>query len=187
MDQEQKRKGSPLVLVLIIIIVVLVVAGAVLLLGKFGKEEFEPAPVGDTSTPLIGYEEGVTVVDDPDALQKAVDEMYKEAAKTGIPLSYENDANSLDGEKVECYIGNPEHSGHDFYIQIFADAELTDQLYLSGLVPPGKAIREINLDRRLSEGNHRVYVAYSQVEDDHATISQQIVVTMDFHVGEDNQ
>ena len=40
MDQEQKRKGSPLVLVLIIIIVVLVVAGTVLPVSKYRREDF---------------------------------------------------------------------------------------------------------------------------------------------------
>lgn len=184
MDAQPKKRLSPLTLVLIIIIVLLLAVAAFLAVSKFGGKEPGTESLGDASTPLIGYEEGVTALDE-DSLQKAVDEMYAEAAKQGIPLSYENDANSLDGEKVHCYIANPEHSEYDIYIQVFADAELTDQLYLSGLIPPGKAVREINLDRRLEEGNHRIYVAYTQVEEDHATIRQQIVVTMDFHVGEE--
>lgn len=183
MDQEQKRKGSPLVLVLIIIIVVLVVAGAVLLLGKFGEKPAEDS-LGDTSTPLIGYEEGVTVVDDPDALQKAVDEMYAKAEEMGVPLEYQNDAYSNDGEKFECYIANPSSAPYDVFISVYSNPELTEQLYLSGLIKPGNAKRDIYLEKRLDAGKHRVYVVYSQVEEDHATIHQQAVVTMDFTVAE---
>ncbi len=184
MDQEQKRKASPLVLVLVIIIVVLVAAGAVLLLGKFGEQEPEAETLGDNQTPLIGYEEGVTVVDDPDALQKAVDAMQEKAKQEGIPLEYQNGASSKDGTKFDCYIANPAKASYDFFINIYADAELTDQLYLSGLIPPGSAKRELELDHALSPGTHRVFVVFTQVEDDHTTIHQQATVTMDFSVFE---
>lgn len=183
MDQEpkQQQKRSPLVIVLIIIIVVLIAGAAVLALGKFGEKPAEE-PLGDTSTPLIGYEEGVTVVDDPNALQNAVNEAYAKAAETGVPVEYQNAATSTDGENFDCYIANPVESKYDIYIQIFADSELTDQLYLSKLIQPGNAKREIQLERKLEKGTHRVYVAYTQVEDDHATARNQAIVTMDFAV-----
>lgn len=187
MDQEpeqQSKRQSPLVLILIIIIVLLATAAVVLAVGKFGgQQELEPAPVSiGEGTPIIGYEEGVTVVDDPDALQKAVDEMYAEAAQQGVPVSYQNDAASSDGKKFECYIANPSDSDYDIFLTIFADDQYTDQIYLSGLIPPGSAVREVELDHPLEHGSHRVYVVYTQVEDDHATIHQQVVVTMDFTV-----
>lgn len=186
MDQEpkQQQKRSPLVLVLIIIIVALVAAAAVLALGKFGEKEPDPVQLGDNSTPLIGYEEGITVVDDPDALQKAVADAYAKAAEGGIPLEYKNKASSDDGENFTCYIANPAGAKYDVFITIFADSELTDQLYLSGLIPPGKAIREIKLDHKLEPGTHRGYTVYTQVEDDHATIHQQVAITMDFETHE---
>lgn len=189
MDQEPKQQAkrlTPLTLVLIIIIVLLVAAAAVLAVSKFGGEQLEPAPVasGGDGTPKIGYEEGVTVVDDPDALQKAVDEMYAKAAEGGVPLEYQNGASSPDGEKFKCYIANPASAAYDIFINIYSDAEFTDQLYLSGLVPPGKAIRELNLEKRLDPGTHTVYVFYTQVEDDHETVHGQVAVTMDFSVNE---
>lgn len=188
MDQEpkQQQKRSPLVLVLIVIIVLLIAVAAVLAVSKLGGEQLEPAPVssGGDGTPKIRYEEGVTVVDDPDALQKAVDDAYAQAAEGGVPLEYQNDATSKDGEKFDCYIANPAHANYDIFINIFSDEALTDELYLSGLIPPGKAIRELNLEKKLDPGVHRVYVAYTQVEDDHQTIHQQIFVTMDFTVVE---
>lgn len=187
MDQETKQqpKRSPLVLVLIIIIVVLAAAAVVLVVGKFGEKP-EEAVIGDAQTPLIGYEEGVTVVDDPDALQKAVDEMYAKAAEGGIPLEYQATATSKDGEKVDCYIANPEHNICDMYFQIFADDAYTDQLYLSGLIPPGKAVREMMLDHRLDAGKRTVNVVFTRVEtkDGKQTIRDQAIVTMEIDVVE---
>lgn len=184
MDQEpkQQQRRSPLVLVLIIIIVALAAAAVVLVVGRFSEKAPEPVQLGDNQTPLIGYEEGVTVVDDPDALQNAVNSAYAQAAKMGVPVEYQNDAVSPDGDVFGCYIANPVESDYDIYIQIFADAELSDQLYLSKLISPGNAKREIQLERKLPAGDHRVYVVYTQVEDDHATIREQAIVTMDFTV-----
>ena len=182
MGSEPKKRVSPLTLVLILIIVLLAGAAAVLALGKFGKEEAPDAEnLGDGVTPLIGYEEGVTALDE-DTLQKAVDEAYAKAAEGGIPLEYRNDAYGTDGINFECYIGNPKHAKYDIYIQIFADDALTDQLYLSGLIPPGKAKSSIELEHALEKGTHRVFVVYTQVKDDHATIHNQIAVTMDFTI-----
>lgn len=184
MDQEQKQqpKRSPLVLVLIIIIVVLAAAAVVLVVGKFGEKEPEPVQIGDASTPLIGYEEGVTVVDDPDALQKAVDDALAKSKEQGVPIEFANYASSTDGTTFECYFANPVDSPYDVYLQVFSDVELTDQLYLSGLIPPGKAMRELKLDHALAQGDHTVYLAYTQVEDDHATIHGQALVTAVFSV-----
>jgi hypothetical protein len=184
MDQEQKRKASPLVLVLVIIIVVLVAAGAVLLLGKFGEQEPEAETLGDNQTPLIGYQEGLTVVDDPDALQSAVKQMQEDAADPGIPLNYNNVATSEDGKTFECYIANPADDRYDMYIQIFSDPEFKNQLYLSGLIPPGNAMTSLTTEKALPAGSNTVYVAFSQVEEDHATIHGQIIVTMEFVVAE---
>ncbi len=132
--------------------------------------------------PKIGYAEGVTVVEDPDALQKTVDEMYEKAAEGGVGLEYKNDAFSSDGEKFECYIANAAKNKYDMYIQIFADSGLTDELFLSQLLRPGTAFDNITLEHKLDPGDHRVYVAFTQVEEDLETIHAQVMVTMDFHV-----
>lgn len=182
MDAQPKKRLSPLTLVLIIIIVLLLAVAAFLAVSKFGGKEPDTESLGDASTPLIGYEEGVTVVDDAGALQKAVDEMYAQAAKGGVPVEYQNGAFSTDGENFSCYIANPATSEYDVFINIYADAEFKDQLYLSGLIPPGKAKKELKLERPLDSGAHRVYVVYTQVLDDHATMHQQATVTMDFTV-----
>lgn len=175
--QNQKRWLVPAllgVIVLLLIVVIVVVT--------------RPAPeltsIDDTGVPKIGYAEGVTMVNDPDALQKAVDEMYAKAAEGNIMLEYSNDATSKDGETFECYIANAVENSYDMYIQMFADSALTDQLLLTGLLRPGTAFDSITLDHALDPGTHRVYVAFTQVEEDLATIHGQVMVTMDLTVAE---
>lgn len=175
-NQQAKRWLVPALLVVIILLL-----AALLFMRSCQAETTE---ITDDETPRIGYAEGVTVVDDQDALQKAVDEMYAQAAEEGIPLSFKNDASSTDGENFDCYIANPASSHYDMYIQIFADDAFTDQLFLSGLLRPGTAFETIKLDHALETGTHRVIVALTQVEEDLATIHAQAMVTMDFTVTE---
>ena len=108
---------------------------------------FLPVDIQDGETPKLGYAEGTTVVEDPDALQKAVDEMYAHAAEGGVTLEYKNDARSTDGENFSCYIANAAENRYDMYLQIFADSELTDQLLLTGLIRPGSAFDNISLEQ----------------------------------------
>jgi len=133
----------------------------------------------------VGYAtEGVTVVDDPNALQKAVDEMYEKSQRQGMTLSYTNDAYSTDGVTFDCYLANHPDNDYDMFVAIYADEEYTDELYLSQLLRPGTAFNEIKLERALTPGDHTVHAAYTLVEeaDGQQSIHDQQLVTMVFHV-----
>lgn len=70
------------------------------------------------------------------------------------------------------------------YIAIFTDADMTDQVYLSGLVPPGSGFEEITLDRALEEDQTMV-VVLTQVdtnEDGEQVLKNQVSHTVEFHV-----
>ncbi|MDE6997798.1 MAG: hypothetical protein K2P04_07990 [Oscillospiraceae bacterium] len=176
-NQSAKRWLVPMLLGVIIVLL------AVVLIVFLGRKP-ETLDTNEADAPKLGYAEGVTVVDDPDALQKAVDEMYAKAAEGTMALEYQNDANSEDGKTFSCYIANAVANSYDMYIDIYADQALTDEIYLSGLVRPGSAFREITLENALEPGTHRVYVAFTQVEEDLTTIHGQVMVTMDFIVAE---
>lgn len=179
MQEKQKtNKGVIIIIVLLVLLIVAMVGVIVALLNRPSETRVAESQTGNA----LGYAEGVTVVEDPDALQKAVDEMYEEAAKGGVTLEYKNGASSTDGETFECYIANAVENGYDMYIDIYADAALTDHLFLSGLIRPGQAFDNIRLEHKLDPGDHQVYVAFTQVEEDLATIHAQVMVTMDFTV-----
>jgi hypothetical protein len=72
------------------------------------------------------------------------------------------------------------------FITIYGDESMSDELFLSQLVPPGSGFESLTLEHPLSTGDHVVYVALTQVETDEETgaqsIHNQVVHTMDFHV-----
>lgn len=141
--------------------------GALYATGVIGGAEKEP--------PVMQYAmKGVVLMDDTDR-----GELESESY---IALEFKNNAYSKDGKTFECYLGNSPINKYDMFIAIYTDASFDDQVYLSGLVPPGSAFEEITLDRTLEVGDHRMCVAFTQVEDDGVTAHAQTLYTMDFHV-----
>ena len=120
-----KQKGQPAenaqpmkkwVVILLAVVCVLLMGVCVLLLG--GRNTQPQPPVPEDETPKIKYAEGVTAVEDPEALQKAVAEMYEQARQPGMRLEYRNDATSTDGQTFSCYIANATRNTYDMYIDI---------------------------------------------------------------------
>lgn len=134
----------------------------------------------------VGYAvEGVTAVEDAEAMSKALDEAYEKMQDERITLSYKNDAFSDNGQDFTCYIANsPENAPYDLFIGIYADLEFTDCLYLSQLLRPGSAFETVKLNRALEPGIHKVYVVFTSVEttEEEQIIHGEIAVTMDFNV-----
>lgn len=161
------------------IVAALTVVAALLLTGRNS---------GDSKPPVIGYASEATVMLDQDALQAAFDEALQNATDGNIGLRYQNDAYSDNGIDFTCRIINSSLNIYDMFLTIYADAELTDQIFLSGLVPPGSGFENISLEHALDAGDHTVYVALTQVDTDEETgeqiIKHQVMHTMDFHVSE---
>ena len=133
----------------------------------------------------IGYSVEASVITDQDALQAAADEAIKNAKENQIALKYKNNAHSKDGKTFSCLIANSPSNLYDMFITIFADAEMTDQVYLSGLVPPGSGFEEITLDRALETGSHTMVVVLTQVDTDEngeQVLKNQVSYTVNFHV-----
>lgn len=115
----------------------------------------------------------------------AVAEAQQNAAYGNISLSYENNAYSQDGQTFSCYLMNSEGNLYDAFFMIYADAELTDVLFSSGLVHPGRGFDQIRLEHPLEKGDHRVYVVLTQVDEDEngeQFMVNQMSHTMEFHV-----
>lgn len=164
----------PMVAIVVVLCVVVVALAATL-----RSRNAEPA--ADDDGGAIGYADGVTVVDDESALQAAVDKMMEDASKEMV-ASFQNQAFSEDGKTFSCYIANSEYNEYDMFIALYEDLNDEEPLYLSGLMRPGEAFREITLDEALDQGTHTVYLVMTQVEDDHSTMHGQSVVTIDLTV-----
>ncbi len=159
-----------------------------LLLGVVAFLLMRPATteIAEGGVPKIGYAAEATVMLDQDSLQAAMDAAMENARNGSIGLRYKNNAYSDDGINFECYIANSNSNIYDMFLTIHADAELTDQIFLSELVPPGSGFESITLEHSLAPGDHRVYVTLTQVDTNEETgeqvLKNQVVHTMDFHV-----
>lgn len=155
----------------------------VLLCGCQKKEE---EPSYNTQSGLtIGYaSEGVTVIDDVNELQKAVDEAYEKSMEPGIALLFQNDAYSTDGVHFTCSIGNSEENEYDMFIAIYSDLDYTKEVFVSQLLRPGTKFESLTLNEPLEVGDYRLPVVFTQVvvEDGEAKIHAQTSVAIGFHV-----
>lgn len=174
---EKKKSTTALIGGGMVIIILLLV---VVIVAMFRRPVAADNEANNTPSPL-GYATGVTVVDDPDALQAAVDAMMEQAEENMV-VSYQNEAFSEDGETFSCFISNHEANPYDMYIGLYGDENFQDQLFLSGLMRPGEAFEEITLDHSLESGTHTCYLVQTQVEDDHETIHGQVVLTLEMTV-----
>lgn len=155
--------------VVILLLVLVIVLLALLLLKNLSPAAAPPAQSvseEQRSGGRIGYATtGVTIATDENTLQQAVDEMNA-SANDGIGVEYRVGAYSEDGVNFSCYIGNPADSPRDKFISIYADGSLSEELFVSGLLRPGEAFESISLNRKLEQGSHQLYVAFTDVVDD---------------------
>lgn len=156
------------------------VVGGVLIANGSRPADTDALPEGAK----LGYASGAVAVDSG-SLQDLVDHMQK-VNKGQFMTEYRNEAVSVDGTTFKCYIGNGELNTYDMYFQIFGDIEMTDQLYLSELLRPATVLKEITLEHPLELGTHTVYVVFTQVGEDLASIVGQVTITMEFSVIESN-
>lgn len=179
----QTSKKSPLLIIVLVLFIFIagLLAAVIYLLTRQTDEV--PQPI--SAAPRLEYaSEGVIFTEDPDALQKAYDEAVEKSAESVVPLSFRNVATSEDGVNFKCYVANPPRARFDMFVAIYADIEMTDELYMSQLLRPGTAYDSIQLNRVLAPGNHDVYAVFTTLEDvdGEQVIRGQAAVAMEFRV-----
>ncbi len=171
---EAKKSSQKTVIIVLIIIVALLLAGGaaalILMNAKDGETESE--------TGGIRYEANVGMVKPNEDLA----EKLKEGADDRIPLHFSTTAVSEDGVNFECVLGNPDGAKYDIYFDIYADADCTEQIYLSGLVAPGTQLESFKSSKTFPKGTQDVVLVITQVEDDHKTLHLQTSVYITLNV-----
>jgi hypothetical protein len=169
-----------IIIVAAIIVLVVVIAAAAVVVTVLNNQDNDSG---------IGYSTEAQVLLTQEDIDKAMEEAIANAENGSIGLCYQNDAISYDGTNFECYILNAADNKFDMFLAIYSDIEMTDELFLSQLVPPGSGFENITLEHSLDVGDHRVYVVLTQVARDEETgeesIAHQVIHTMDFHVVEE--
>lgn len=183
-ESEKKSKSNSLVIVLIVILILLLGTVGFLLIRE--KDNFIDSDSGDdkfsVNTPIIKYDEAAVLLDDEN-LQEEIDRMKAEVEKGNVALQYKNLAVSKDGKNFACTIGNSLANGTDMYFNIYKDDTFTEQILLTGLIPPGSGIDSFESEIKLDPGTYNAVLAFTQVEDDHQTIKAQVLVALTLEVG----
>lgn len=172
MAEEKKSSNKKIVIILIIVIVLLLAGGAAFFILNAKK----PAEQGAlTSDGTIPYAANVGVVKENEDLANKL----KEGTEDRIPLHFSTTAISEDGENFKCVLGNPQGAQYDMYFDIYADGDCTDQIYVSGLIPPGSQLESFITNKKFPKGtNQDVTLVVTSVEDDHKTLHLQTRVAL---------
>lgn len=128
---EKKKKGNRIMI--IVLLAVIVVLGVIIYLLLHKEEE----PVNRTAS------EGL-IVDEEDA--------------GGDDATFTTDMNMSwlfpSGKKtsVDAVIGNSEFNKHEVYFEVYLDDEEQTLLYSSPVIPIGKRLKKLKLDKSLPDG-----------------------------------
>lgn len=187
MMKSKSRVGFQSIVILLLFI--LVVLMGVVLLNVMRERAPEPAQTvteEERASGRIGYATtGVTIATDAESLQRAVDEAAEEADEGSVAVEYRVAAYSEDGVNFSCYIGNPADSPRDKFIVVFGDSEMSEELFVSGLIRPGEVFESIALNRKLEPGSHSLPVTFTDVKevDGEQVITGQVNFVITFNVG----
>lgn len=174
MAEEKKSSNKTLIIILIIVIILLLAGGitAFVLLT-------DNKPVDEQSTLMPGGQIPMEItagVLDPDTIEDWNEQALKEAQDNQIPISYSPTANSVDGKNFACVIGNPEGAPHYFYVDLYSDTSLEEEVYLSGLIQPGRGLTSFTTNKTFPKGETDAVLVITTVDDDMKTMVAQTMV-----------
>lgn len=179
---EKAEKNNKALIIVIIVAAVLIIAGLVtVIVLLLGKEEAAPVDNDKPTVGLINYEQGVIGVD-VENFQEEFDRAVREMQESSIGLVFNNYATSDDGVSFKCYIGNAEANTKDMYFNIYKDTSFSEQILLTGLIPPGSGIDTFESEIDLEPGTYEAVLVLTQVDDDHSTILGQTNVEIKLYV-----
>ena len=170
-EYEEEGRGGAVNKILIVLIILLLLAVGIVGFFLIKSMQNKETRVGLALT--------------QEELDSAMDDAAANAKSGSIALRFKNTALSEDGQLFSCYIMNSQYNAYDMFLTIYADDVLSDELFTSGLIAPGRGFDQIKLNRALEKGTNTVYVVLTQVDTDEEgvqTIVGQTSHTMKFCV-----
>lgn len=172
---EEKKSSNKTLIILLIIVIILLLAGGITAFVLLTDNK----PVDEQSTPMPGGQIPMEItagVLDPDTIEDWNEQALKEAQDNQIPISYSPTANSVDGKNFACVIGNPEGAPHYFYVDLYSDTSLEEEVYLSGLIQPGRGLTSFTTNKTFPKGETDAVLVITTVDDDMKTMVAQTMV-----------
>ena len=179
MAEERKSSNKKIIVILIIIIVLLIGGGVAFALVMNAKNN--SAESGNDK--VIPTEVNAKVLG-PDAMKEWNESVLAEMEDNQVPMVFAPNAISKDGENFTCEIGNPPGAKYLMYLDMYADTELKDEIYLSGLIEPGQGITEFKTNKKFPKGETDVVIVFTTVQEDRQTIVAQTMMYLTLQVEE---
>ncbi|MBD5081344.1 MAG: hypothetical protein HDT44_06215 [Ruminococcaceae bacterium] len=180
MAEAEKKKNKTL-LIVIIVLAVLIIAGLTTVIVLLLNKDDKPIQDNNNNGGLIDYQPGVIGVN-VDDFQAEFDQAVKDMQNSSIGIIFNNYAVSEDGKNFKCYLGNAEGNGKDIYFNIYKDISFSEQILLTGLIPPGSGIDTFESEIDLDPGQYEAVLVLTKVDDDHSTILTQTNVQITLQV-----
>lgn len=170
--RKSDKKSSKKKVVILLLLLLLLIGIGIGVYFAFFRE--------DPDDGRIPYEKGVVLYGGEDI----------EPVEAGwMKLTYNYKAFSADGIHFTCLLANDPANVYDLYFDIYDNNRLAleDRVFLSGLIPTGYGLRQIELTRALPPGSNTCYVVFNQVETDeegNQSMVNQMMITVEFVVYE---
>lgn len=185
-EEEKKSSNKKVIIILLIIVIVLLIGGGVtalvLLNGSRGSGESNSMPTMSNGQIPLEVNAGVL---SPDQMAEWNSEALQQAEDNQIPINYAPIANSVDGKNFACEIGNPDGAKYYFYLDLYSDTTLSEEVYLSGLIPPGRGVTSFQTNKEFPKGETDAVLVITTVQDDRSTIVAQTMVVLTLNVGDE--
>ncbi len=178
MTEEKKSSNKTVIIILIIVIILLLAGGATFFILNANNKPSESESTGGKQIPL---EVNAGVVS-PDKVKEWNEQAIKEMQDNEIPMIFSPTATSTDGVNFECEIGNPPGAKYYMYLDLYSDVSLEEEVYLSGLLEPGKGITSFSTSKTFPKGETDAVLVFTTVRDDQKTIVAQTMVYLTLQV-----
>lgn len=168
-NQSVGKKGGSNKLVIVVgavIIVLLLAIIAILLISRKPESVPESAETGKR----------VVLVDD-DNISKIAEQLEADKQEYVAPgryiamMNYEWHFAKGTMESTDAYVANSNQNTHDIYFDVFLEGDEENAIYESPIIPRGREIRKILLNRELDAGTYDCILVYHLVDEQQNTIS----------------
>ena len=173
MREKGKQQSKTTLLLAIILLLVIVIAGGIIIFLLTREPESE-------AVQKIGMEAGI-ITNESNLADLELNEPFS------FTTLYDRDIYITNGKDATCYIGNSDSNYYeDMYIQIYLNDEndeLSDEIYVSKVIPRGSHIESFTAEKELEPGDYRGTLIHSCM-DEEGNLMGDTPVIVEIHVKE---
>lgn len=172
-SDEDTKKNKKLVIIIAILVILALVGGCIVFaITKLGSKE-EETTKGEKAS--LGIEAGVILPGDENQSIERVT-----GAAASFTTWYKRSIIVTKGKQASCFIGNSESNYYDnMYFQILLtneDGSAGDEIYLSGIIPRGGHVEQIEFKSSLDPGSYTGMLVMVCLDDEEVIINNTSVV-----------